>query len=205
MKTDTRIRGALICNICIVLMVLIAWGVMLFANEEGVLSTLGFANLRYFTVLSNVFEGVASLLLVISLRRGGVSHGVFAAKYLAAVTVAVTFFVVALFFGPWIGYAPLYRSANFWFHLVIPLTAMLEFVFWDRFDIISRREVFLAPLPALVYGVVYAAALIFLGGEDFYGFAHWGLPVGFGIFAGILLLSLAAGALLRLGNRAGRR
>lgn len=192
----------------------LGWVVMVFFGEAGRLSTLGLANMRYFTVLSNILEGIASLLLAIRLgriRRGraeGIPHWLYLLKFLAAVMVAVTFLVVALFFGPWVGYLSLYRGANFWFHLIIPVLAMAEFILLDRFDRVSRRETLLAPLPALVYGLAYALNLIIHGvGEppdpnDFYGFASWGLGVGFGIFALILLMSWGVGCGLRRLNAA---
>ena len=211
-----RTRFLTIYNFVLFAVAVFAWAVMAFFEEAGMLSDLGLRNLKYFTVLSNVFEGIVSLVLAVCLvrvRRGSsarVPHAVFLLKFLAAVTVAVTFLVVALFFGPWVGWRPLYRGANFWFHLVIPVLAMAEFVRFDRFDGVSFRETLLAPLPALIYGLVYTANLLVNGAgsgpdaNDFYGFVHWGYPVGVGIFAGILLVSWAAGCLLRRGNRAGR-
>lgn len=215
MKDKTRLL--IICNIVLFAAVLFAWTVMAFFGEKGMLSDLGLRNMKYFTVLSNVFEGIASLVLAVCLvrmrngRAACVPHGVFLLKYLAAVTVAVTFLVVAVFFGPLYGHRLLYQGANSWFHLVIPVLAMAEFVLLDRFDGVSLRETAWAPLPALVYGIVYTVNVLVNGAgygpdsNDFYGFVLWGLPVGFGIFAGILLLSWAAGCLLRLGNRAGRK
>lgn len=206
MKTTSHKTLLLLCNLLLALLVLAGWLVSLLAPDpDALLISHGLANLRYFTVLSNLLEGAAAVVMTVCLCRGRVPHGVFLMKFLAAVTVAVTFFVVALFFGPWVGWAPLYRRGNFFYHLVVPLLAMIEFILWDRFGRISRREVLLAPLPALAYGAVYAVSVLLLGGEDFYGFVHWGLPAGFGIFAGILLLSWGSGALLRLGNQAGRR
>ena len=215
MKDRTRIL--IVYNLVLFAAVLLAWAVMVFFEREGMLSDLGLRNMKYFTVLSNVFEGIASLALAVCLvrvRRGRsarVPHGVFLLKFLAAVTVAVTFLVVALFFGPWIGWLPLYRGANFWFHLVVPVLAMAEFVLLDRFDGVAFRETLWAPLPALAYGIVYTVNLLVNGTgtdpdpNDFYGFVHWGFAVGFGIFAGILLVSWGAGCLLCLGNRAGRK
>jgi len=212
-----RSRFLIVYNAVVFAAVLVAWTDMAFFSQEGMLSDLGLRNMKYFTVLSNVFEAIVSLALAVCLarvRRGRaarVPHGVFLLKFLAAVTVAVTFLVVALFFGLWVGYRPLYLGANFWFHLVVPVLAMAEFVLFDRFDAVTLRETAWAPLPALAYGAVYTVNVLVNGAgsdpdaNDFYGFVHWGYPVGFGIFAGILFTSWAAGCLLRLGNRAGRK
>ena len=213
-------RGGLLLgwNLAIVVMTAIGCVVMLFfGSEDGILVAHGAENLKFFTVLSNLFEGLVSLILALRLwriRRGraaGIPHGLFLLKLIACVTVTVTFLVVALFFGPLYGYLILYEGANLWFHLVIPLLAILEFIFLDRFDELSFRETLLPVLAPLIYGLLYCLNLLANGvgtgpdTNDFYGFLLWGLPVGLCIFAGILLLVWAAGVLLRLGNRAGRK
>lgn len=214
METAKRTRAVYIVNIVIVVLVLAAWAIMAFFGKEGTLASRGVGSLKYFTVLSNILEGAASAALVVSLsrvRRGRaehVPHGIFLMKFVAAAAVSVTFLVVAVFFGPWVGYSHLYNGANLWFHLVIPVLAVCEFVFLDRFDTVSRRETLWTMLPPLIYGCCYAANVIVNGPgaepnvNDFYGFVYWGLPVGFGIFAVILLISWGAGSLMRLGNRA---
>lgn len=217
MKTKTGDRLLLWWNIAIVALVVFALCIMAFWDHaDALLSSQGVGNLKYFTVLSNVFEGIMSLVLAVRLlrvrrgRAGGVPHALYLLKLLAAVTVTVTFMVVAVFFGPWVGYRPLYRDANFFFHLVLPLMAIAEFLFLDRFDRVSFRETLWAPLPALAYGLVYTANVVVNGpGEfpdanDFYGFTNWGWPAAFAIFAGILLLSWGAACFLRWGNGLGR-
>ena len=212
-RTIPRVGLVLGWNLAIVGMTLIGLVIMLFFDSgEGLLTATGAENLKFFTVLSNLFEGLVSLILAVRLcriRRGvaeGIPHMLYLLKLMACVTVTVTFLVVALFFGPWVGYRYLYRDANLWFHLLIPLAAILEFVLIDRFDRISLRETLWAPLPALIYGVVYTLNVLINGpGEfpdanDFYGFLHWGLGPGIGIFAGILLVSWGSGVLLRWGS-----
>lgn len=217
MKTKTDERLLLGWNVAIVALTALAWCIMAFwEHGDALLTARGVGNLKFFTVLSNVFEGIVSLALALRLlrvRRGraeGIPHALYLLKFLAAVTVTVTFLVVAVFFGPWVGYPPLYRDANFFFHLVIPLMAIAEFLFLDRFDRALFRESLWAPLPALAYGIVYTANVVVNGpGEypdanDFYGFTYWGWPAAFAIFAGILLLSWGAACFLRWGNGLGR-
>ena len=207
----------LILNLVIVLLTAVAIVQMLNSRGNKLLTTYGIANLKYFTVLSNIFEGIASLCLAFRLLaagRGGqrAFRRMFLLKYMAACSVALTFLVVALFFGPLYGHFLLYEGSNFWFHLVIPVLAMLEFIFLDRFDELRFRDTLFAALPPLVYGLAYCVNLLINGVgtppdhlNDIYGFLLWGLPVGLCIFAGILLVAWAAGILLRLGNRALRK
>ena len=213
---ETRKTLLLISNIVIVLLTVLGVCITQFVTSDGLLAAEGLHNLKYFTVLSNILEGAASLILAVRLlrvRRGraqGIPHGLYILKLVSASAVAVTFFVVALFFGPWVGYGLLYRDANLFFHLVIPVLAMAEFVLLDRFGSASFRETAWCPLPELLYGLGYLLNLLANGiGEwpdtnDFYGFTTWGWGAGFAIFAAILLLGWGAGCLMRLGNRAGR-
>ena len=206
----------LIVNILIVLLTVLGVCITQLVRSDGLLIAEGLHNLKYFTVLSNILEGIASLVLavrLIRLRRGradGIPHWMYVLKLVSASAVAVTFFVVALFFGPWVGYGLLYRDANLFFHLVIPVLAMGEFVALDRFDSVTLGETALCAAPELLYGLGYLLNLLINGigvwpdTNDFYGFTTWGWGVGFMIFAAILLLGWGAGCLLRLGSRAGR-
>ncbi|MBQ9413496.1 MAG: Pr6Pr family membrane protein [Clostridia bacterium] len=213
MTTTKRMRFLTIYNAAIVLLVLVAWGRMLSSGDETTLSTGGLANLKYFTVLSNLLEGAAAAILAIEAvlvlcgKREAIAPFVLRLKYAATVAVAITFLVVLIFLGPLYGFDIMYVRANFWFHLVIPLLAMAEFCLFDRFSRLSFRQAWMAVLPPLIYGLAYAANILINGveGNDIYGFVMWGLPTGFAIFAGILALSYGVGCLLLLGHRAGRK
>lgn len=168
-----------------------------------ILDPRGLESLRHFTVLSNLLEGTASLLWLLSqaARRGRHRAEVF--KYIACICVFLTFMTVMVFLGPLYGYGFMFRGANFWFHLVIPVAAVLEMVFLAREDI-SLSEAACAVIPVLAYGAVYLGNIIVngrgdekTGWNDFYGFARWGIPVGILIFAGICLIVFGAGLLLR--------
>ena len=216
MKTKTKNTALIIVNAVIAALVPGAW-LFMALRGGGALSAQGLSSLRFFTVLSNILEGAASLWLVIELiglmrgRREALSHRVYLLKYVSASAVAVTFSVVVFFFVPLTGVRAMYQGANFWYHLIVPVLAMAEFAVLDRFGSLSLWEAFLAPLPELIYGTGYAVNIIVNGvGEgpdtnDFYGFAANGLPAGFGIFGVVLIMSLLLGLLLRWGNRIGRK
>ncbi len=231
-ETKTRTRQAVLCvNLLIVLLTALGAVIMLLTRGGGPLKSYGIANLKYFTVLSNIFEGVVSLFLAVHLMGGaqnGVPRWIFRLKYIAAAAVFLTFLVVGLFFAPIYtlflhanaggpsaepggGMLLFYQGANFWFHLVIPVIAIAEFILLDRFGELRFRDTRLAVLPPLIYGIAYCVNLLINGVgtppdhiNDIYFFLSWGLPVGLCIFAAILLLGWIAGILLRQGNRAGR-
>ena len=209
MKTPVRAALLFWWNVLIAVLTIVGLVISVTYRGESILSARGWQGLRYFTTLSNLLECAASVLLSVWLgrRQPVIPRRLYILKYVAAAAVALTFIVVAMVFGPFVGLRRLYLGGNFWFHLVIPVLAISEFVFLDRFGIVSMRETLFAPLPALIYGIYYILNVT-IGRSpknDFYGFAHWGLPIGFAIFAAILLLSWIAGLLLRWGNRAGQK
>ena len=210
-KTKLKICAAV--NAIIFLMAAAVFLRMLFRTGNGTMSTSGLANLKYFTVLSNLFEGGASLAAAVSLgrvlsgKKERISRGAFITKLSAAACVTVTFLVVVVFLGPIYGYRNMYKGASFWYHLVIPVLAFAEFVLLEHFGEITRRDTIKSVIPVLLYGIVYTCNILINGpGEwphrnDFYGFVLWGLPVGIAIFIGILLIGWAAALVLRALNR----
>ena len=207
MKEKTRIT----INIAIAAVVFFMW-IRMFLSGGGVLAGPGFSSMKYFTVQSNLLEGIACAVWLASMRKNGgtdalpgakgASAGVETFKYVACVAVMVTFCVVALFLGPIYGYGFLYQGSNLWFHLIIPLAALFEAVFLagQRY---TKRDNCLAMLPALCYGTFYLINIAVNGkGEwpdtnDWYGFLNWGWGFGFLIFAGIAFTSWMLGLILR--------
>lgn len=217
-------------NILIVVFTLIGLYVMLYRNSDGgsLLLSHGWENLKYFTVLSNLFCGIVAAIFLISavrIGRGGMiskkskgtdgptvtlrkssggeiySAKIMTLKLTAAAAVAVTFSVVTFFFGPLYTYAAMYRGSNLWFHLIIPVIAMIEFCLLD--GDLSFKMTFVAGAPALVYGTGYLINILINGKgdwpdtNDWYGFMNWGFGVSIVIFAMIVFVSWGASCLLR--------
>ena len=176
--------------------------------EEGALQSSGLENFKFYTVLTNVFCGLIATvyLLFILLKKDTDKIRVF--KLAAVCGVAITFAVVAFMFGPLYGYPQFYKRGNLFFHLLEPLTAMVEFVLVRRKKIPFKYTV-IAAVPTLLYGIGYLLNILIngVGGpwpdtNDFYAFLSWGWPVGIAIFAGITLLAFGVACIFRsLSNR----
>lgn len=207
MNRSTKTRLA--ANIVIAVLVAVAWLQMILGNEE-LLSSGGLSSLKYFTTLSNVFEGISCIIWIVfhtalaKSEKGKAFSD--ALKYTACVCVALTFLTVIIFLGPMFGYDNMFTHANLWFHLVVPLLSMGEFVFFNRSEV-RIRENFAAVVPMLLYGTVYLVNLLLNGmGEypntnDLYGFATWGIPIGIVIFAVLCGITYGIGLALRVANR----
>jgi hypothetical protein len=201
----------IILNLIIVIFTVIGIILMLTSEaEEGALQSSGIENFKFYTVLTNVFCGiVASVFLVFKILKKD-TEKIRVLKLAAVVGVAITFAVVAFMFGPLYGFLQFYKRGNLFFHLLLPVTAMIEFIAVKRRNMPFRYTVF-AAIPTLLYGIGYLLNILIngIGGpwpdtNDFYGFLNWGWPVGIAIFTGIPLTAFAVACLFRaISNKRG--
>ena len=180
----------LLINLFIGIMVPVQWLIMVFSLHDSILVSTGLGSLKYFTVLSNWLEAIACWLYIFT--------GNDRLKYAGSTSVILTFTVVMTFLGPIFGYPFMFRGVNFWFHLLIPLLAALEFVVFNK-ESCSRKDSCLATLPMFIYGIVYVVNILINGldGNDWYYFMAWGYPMGFAIFFIILFVTWLLAIILK--------
>ncbi len=163
----------------------------------------GINSMKYFTVLSNLFEGLASVIWLVSSRRNGkAGAGAERLKYIAAAAVGLTCAVVLTFLGPLYGYPAMFAGGSLFMHLLTPLIAIAEIIFLSDAEYTRKdnRQVMLSPL---IYGVFYLGNNIINGiGEwpdtnDWYLFLTWGYPVGILIFVIICAVTWLLGLAMR--------
>ena len=211
MKKD-RIR--LIYNVVLAATVFVVWVLSFFFWRDSALGGSGWSDLKYFTVESNLLVGIVALLWVI-LRlvkgREGMPAFMTYLKYLSAAAVFVTFTVVVCFLGPLYGYGRMYYGANLFFHLLVPLAAIVEWALFEEGKV-SFRESFFAVIPPVLYGIGYLTNCIVNGvgswetvRNDWYSFLEWGYGVGAAIFVVIALIAWGLGLALRAMNKAARK
>lgn len=145
----------------------------------------------YFTTDSNVFAGVASLLIlmcnVLNVASGNYTlpGWVVLIKYVAAVAVGVTFFTVIVFLGPTKDYRELFTGECLYLHGIGPLLTIISFCFLETGSAITWEQTALGVLPTLIYGIIYMIMAVGIGEHrggwhDFYGFNRGGKwPVSF--------------------------
>lgn len=193
-----RKRLRIFVNIFIAITVIAAWLLMTF-GREAMLSENGIGNLRYFTVLSNIIEGMASVVWLLC-RNTDNDKRIRAErfKYISAAAVMLTFATVVGFFGPLYGYSNMFDGANLYFHLVIPVIAGAECIFLSDGEFTSKDNNMVV-IPPLVYGIAYIANVLINGREtgDWYWFLAWGYPAGIMIFACICLATWILAFIMR--------
>ena len=150
-------------------------------RKEGIWDlSAGLHSLRYFTILSNLLNAVAAVLVAITVTEQGLPFGVWLLKYVAAAAVTVTFVTVMVFLGPTLGYKSLLEGSGFYYHVTGPLLAVISFCFLERFHALDFPLLLLGLLPVVLYEVLYAWKVLFCPEErrweDFYGYTkggHW--------------------------------
>lgn len=193
---------SLAVNAAIFIAVFATWLRMaLKVDESGMLTAAGLRSLKYFTVLSNLLQGGASLAYVIALPSGGVPPGLRVVRYAATASVLLTFATTALYLGPIYGMGKMFRGVNLWFHLIVPLAAALDFALLDPTGPVPFAASFAALVPMALYAAGYVAnLLVHAPGEgrdaaDWYAFLRRGWAGG-GVIAAVLVLGTWGMALL---------
>lgn len=210
-----KAKAAIACNVFIAAFTAVAMFMTLtgWMNPASTLMTRGVANLKFFTVLSNLFSGIVSVAFAVALVRvrgdfERLSPALKHLKLMAVTAVTVTFLTVVVLFCIIFGLRHMFGGANLWFHLVLPLVAIIEYAFVDGPIAPSPLKSGLATLPVIVYGIGYYANILINGiGEwphtnDFYGFMSWGYEgapiVALVMVVGTWLIALVLRALNRL-------
>ena len=190
---------SLLINIFIAYMAPRTWLRMVFVFEDSRLTSTGLGSLKYFTILSNLLMGLASLIYVIGIltRRGARRKTGWAEvlKCVATASVTLTLVTVLVFLGPLYGYRAMFSGVNFWLHAVIPLLAIIDLMFLDTEVRYELSATFASIVPMILYGIFYLGNILINGrGEwpntnDWYGFGQWGIPVMLVIFVIISVLT----------------
>ena len=196
-------------RIALNLLIIIAVSVCFYFTYTGggdALLATGISGLKYFTVLSNIFAALAAVFWIISHNTGKLYRAAEAVKFVSAVSVALTFTTVVVFLGPLYGYPKMFTGPNLWYHLIVPIAAMLEIILFQE-HVPSLRLCALSVVSPLLYGTAYAVNILANGTgtppttNDWYGFVTWGIPIGLVIFIAICAVTFGLACLLRLLNR----
>ena len=145
---------------------------------------------NYYTVQSNVFMGIVSFVFanreyqIFKGRKKEIPLLYYNFKMVATVAVSLTFFVVFAIFGFMSrgGHIPLLRNSYLFFHLIIPVMSILNFVIFEKTNKIKFKHIFYALIPTFLYEIYYTINLLvnMKNGavslnNDWYSFAQNGL------------------------------
>ena len=119
--------------------------------------------LRFFTVQSNLFVGIISLIFaineiqIINGNKKEISKINYILKLMSTTAVGLTFFIVFSYLGPISehGVVSLLMNSNLFFHLIIPIFSILNFTLFEKTDKIQFKDCIYGILPTVIYGIYY--------------------------------------------------
>ena len=206
-------KSAISINLFVGIMSYVAWLWMVFAvSHGGPLADGGVRSLKFFTVLSNLFNGTICLVFAARLMGSGwVTQRLKTWRLMGAAAAGLTFTTVMGFLGPVFGYQYMFNGPNFFLHFLLPVLSMLSFMLFERAGTIPFRNTLWAMAPVLIYSVGYLGNILLHGAgdwpnrHDFYGFLLWGWPIGVCIAVALVLITWALALIMRrLGGAVGK-
>ena len=205
-KWDKRI---IIIDSLIVICVAYGTWLMITRGGDGTgLISSGLENLKYYTVLSNLFCGIVALAELVAHISRKSKFDFTMLKFMAATVTGLTAVIIAAFLQPTYPDLNMYQGSNLWFHLIVPVIAVAECVFTsDVASMLSFGRTMLTMIPSAVYGLFYALNILFRGigtwpdTNDWYGFLNWGWTIGIIIFLVIIIVTWLVSLALWLLNK----
>lgn len=165
---ERKLKVSIILNLIIFLLALIATIIMFTGfkfmyGPEPVLETTKLGMFKFFTVDSNIFMGIISLIFSIyeiKLLKGNIKFipvNLYILKLISTVGVSLTLFVVFVYFVPITNFKilPMIMNSNLFFHLIIPILSIISFTIFEKTNSLKFKYTFLGLLSTLIYGLYY--------------------------------------------------
>ena len=206
LKWNSRIF--IIDTLIIICVVYGTWLMLTHGGDGSGLISSGFENLKYYTVLSNLFCGIVALAELVAYVGRKTDFNFTLLKFMAATVTGLTAVIIAAFLQPAYPHLNMYQGSNLWFHLIVPCIAVAECIFTgDGASQLPFGKTFFTMIPSAVYGLVYVINILIRGvgkwpdSNDWYGFLNWGWPIGIMIFLGIIVVTWLVSLVLWLLNK----
>lgn len=160
---DIRFIVSVSLNIAAFILTLIGTYVMIKGiDADEHLAADGWGSIKYFTVQSNLLYGAYAAVFTACEFIYGSLEAVpavfYVLKYVFTVGVTLTMMTVMFYLAPIVvkSYPPLFKGANLYFHLLVPLLGLISFCFFEKTSVIDVPLVFLGMIPFAGYGVFYS-------------------------------------------------
>ena len=195
-----------VLEILVVLTTIGSWMRMYLTGGGSLLSSRGLMSLKYYTTLSNIFAGIAAVIMIVVLARtksGKVPVWAAVTKFASVVTVSVTFLVTLFFLAPTMGIGGLYKGELMFMHAVGPVLTVVSFFMNRDLPEMKPSSALWATLPTILYGGVYSANIMLNGvgsgmnTNDWYGCAAAGVHTVPFVYALMVLLTYLLSCVMR--------
>ena len=186
-------------NFLIVVLVVISVYVMA-TSSDGILTGSKFKALKYFTVQSNIFSGVSACISLIYLifKKDKYPTWVVILKLISTTCLTLTFLTVLGYLAPLMGIWLVFQGANLYMHLIIPVTAILVFIFIEPSVELKFKWNLFSIIPSGTYGTIYIICVSAfndfgnIDGWDWYAFGTYGVGIGLVMLFGLNLVAFGS-------------
>lgn len=163
-----KLKISFVINLLLFIMVIFSCVVMLtgikfMRGNEIALDVSKTGMFKFFTVDSNILMGMCALLFayqqykVLFKKQKDIDTCYYALYLMGTSAVSLTFFVVFAYLGSIAEYgiASLLMNSNLFFHLIIPVISIINFIFLEKNNKLSFKYSFLGMVPTVIYGIGY--------------------------------------------------
>ena len=208
-------KKSLILNIVIVLLTIFAsiimfTGIKLTSGAEPLLETSKIGMFKFFTVDSNIFMGLISLLFIIkTLKNKEITKNMYILKLMSTTSVTLTFLVVFLYLGPISkdGIKSMLQNSNLFFHLIIPVLSIITFIKYEKTNL-KLKDTIYGIIPTIIYALFYTTNVLIHTNNgkvspiyDWYWFVQNGVKQAIIVLPLIILITYAISLTLYKLNR----
>ena len=173
MSSKQKLKISLILNIVIVIMTIFAFITMFtdfkfMPGTETTIASSKVGRLRFFTIDSNLLMGIAALIFLIQeikLLKGKIKEidrKYYIFNLMSTSAVALTFMVVLVYLGQIApnGLYSMYIDKNLFFHGLIPLVAIINFIFFTNTDKLKFKDTYYGLIPMILYSIYYITNVV---------------------------------------------
>ena len=123
-------------------------------------------------------------------------------KFIATSAITLTFVTTLFFLAPQYGLYAMYNNNNLFFHLIVPLLALISYIFFEKHEN-EYKYAYLGIIPMFIYSIYYTLMILINlnnGGltfkYDFYGFLQGNINNIYIVLPVIYLISYLISILL---------
>lgn len=164
---------SLILSIFIIVAVFISVVQNLLSQPTELVQEVGIKTFRMYTVLSNMFLSVAAALSIpfavdgIRNKNYHLPRWIVNLTFVAVSVIFLTFIVSLCILSPFVGfYEIMLEEGNLFLHTLVPLTAIILFMFINNYHNVKFKMCFVSLIPVFIYAVVYLISAIAIGEEN---------------------------------------
>ena len=160
-------KKSLILNTTIVILTIFAsfimfTGINLTNGAEPLLETTKIGMFKFFTVDSNIFMGIISLLFIIKIiKNQKITKKMYILKLMSTTSVTLTFIVVFFYLGPISkdGIKSMLQNSSLFFHLIIPVLSIITFIEYEKTNLKLKNTLY-GTIPTIIYALFYLTNIL---------------------------------------------